>query len=201
MNRFPRVMGMRSGYDPADVDTLVGRIEATLGRGGRDLAPVTADDVRAATFRARRGGYNETAVDFALEAFVVALETRAPVPARASRATPRGETRGEPTGETPGETTGEPTGEMLRQEWFETQAARAERVAFRAGRMGAGYDEDAVDAFLDRVVATLRGTTALPVTAGEVRAAKFDTVVFRAGYLIADVDTFLAGIADILDHR
>ncbi|WP_433439020.1 DivIVA domain-containing protein [Nonomuraea sp. CA-141351] len=181
MNRFPRVMGMRSGYDPAEVDALIGRIESTLGRGPHAMAPVTADEVRRATFRAKRGGYHETAVDFALEAFVVALETQAKRPVRLAMA--------------------EPTGEMLREEWFETQAARVERVAFRPGRMGTGYNEDEIDAFLDRIVATLRGTTEFPVTAKDVRETKFSTVLFRSGYLISDVDSFLAGIADVLEQR
>ncbi|MFG1949164.1 DivIVA domain-containing protein [Nonomuraea sp. NPDC048826] len=181
LNRFPRVMGMRSGYDPAEVDALIERIEATLGRGTLDVEPVTADEVRAATFRSRRRGYQETAVDFALEAFVVALETMAKRPVRLALA--------------------EPTGELLREEWFESQAARVEKVAFRPGRMGTGYNEDEVDAFLDRIVATLRGTTSYPVTAKEVREVKFATVVFRPGYLIADVDAFLAGIADVLAQR
>ncbi|MET7332976.1 DivIVA domain-containing protein [Nonomuraea sp. NPDC005650] len=181
LNRFPRVMGMRSGYDPAEVDALIGRIESTLGRGMHTLEPVTADDVRRATFRAKRGGYVETAVDFALEAFVVALETQAKRPVRLAMA--------------------EPTGEMLREEWFETQATRVERVAFRPGRMGTGYNEDEIDAFLDRIVATLRGTTDFAVTAKEVREARFSTVLFRSGYLIADVDSFLAGIADVLEQR
>jgi DivIVA domain-containing protein len=181
LNRFPRVMGMRSGYDPVDVDALIERIESTLGRGSHALEPVTADEVRRATFRARRGGYQETAVDFALEAFVVALETQARRPVRLAMA--------------------EPTGDLLREEWFESQATRVERVAFRPGRMGTGYNEDEVDAFLDRIVATLRGTTAYPVTAQQVREAKFSTVLFRPGYLIADVDSFLAGIVDVLQQR
>ncbi|WP_219463379.1 DivIVA domain-containing protein [Nonomuraea rhizosphaerae] len=172
---------MRSGYDPVEVDALIGRIEATLGRGPRDLEPVTADDVRRATFRAKRGGYQETAVDFALEAFVVALETRTKSPVRLALH--------------------EPTGELLREEWFEQQAARVERVAFRAGRMGTGYNEDEIDAFLDRIVATLRGTTDNPVTAEDVREVRFSTVLLRPGYLIADVDSFLAGIADVLQQR
>lgn len=179
MNRFPRVMGMRSGYDPVEVDALITRIESTLGRGPHAVEPVTADEVRTATFRAKRGGYHETAVDFALEAFVVALETQAKRPVRLAMA--------------------EPTGELLREEWFETQAARVERVAFRPGRMGTGYNEDEVDAFLDRIVATLRGTTEFAVTAQEVREARFSTVLLRAGYLIADVDSFLEGVAEILE--
>ncbi|MDA0636264.1 DivIVA domain-containing protein [Nonomuraea sp. MCN248] len=172
---------MRSGYDPVQVDALIERIEATLGRGALDLEPVTADEVRSATFASRRRGYQETAVDFALEAFVVALETMAKRPVRLALA--------------------EPTGELLREEWFESQAGRVEKVVFRPGRLGTGYDEDEVDAFLDRIVATLRGTTGRPVTAEEVREVKFATVVFRPGYLITDVDAFLSGIADVLEQR
>jgi DivIVA domain-containing protein len=181
LNRFPRVMGMRSGYDPVEVDALIGRIESTLGRGSHAVEPVTADEIRTATFRPKRGGYHETAVDFALEAFVVALETQAKRPVRLAMA--------------------EPTGELVREEWFEAQAARVERVAFRPGRMGTGYNEDEVDAFLDRIVATLRGTTEYPLTAKEVREATFPTVLLRTGYLIADVDSFLSGVADVLEQR
>ncbi|MFI6319550.1 DivIVA domain-containing protein [Nonomuraea sp. NPDC050556] len=174
-------MGMRSGYDPVEVDELIARIEATLGRGPQDAQQVTADEVRRATFRPKRGGYNETAVDFALEAFVVALETRMKSTVRMAMV--------------------EPTDDLLREEWFEAQAARVERVAFRPGRMGSGYNEDAVDAFLDRIVATLRGTTQNPLTAQAVRDSAFPTVMFKPGYLIADVDAFLESIAEVLEQR
>nr|BFE87406.1 hypothetical protein GCM10020093_100070 [Planobispora longispora] len=70
------MLGLRSGYDPDQVDALVRRIEGTLGRGEPVDEPITADEIREARFRAKLGGYNETAVDFALEAFIVAIETR-----------------------------------------------------------------------------------------------------------------------------
>ncbi|HEY9522018.1 MAG TPA: DivIVA domain-containing protein, partial [Thermopolyspora sp.] len=76
MNRFPRVLVVRQGYDPEQVDALIRRIEGTLGRGALDGDPVTADEIRDARFRVKRGGYHEMAVDFALEAFIVAVETR-----------------------------------------------------------------------------------------------------------------------------
>lgn len=85
--------------------------------------------------------------------------------------------------------------------WLETQAARAERVVFRPGRLGMGYREEEVDAFLDRVVATLRGTAAEPLTAEQVRRATFATVVFRPGYAIREVDDFLAEMASVLERR
>ncbi|GAA5062942.1 DivIVA domain-containing protein [Thermocatellispora tengchongensis] len=218
MNRFPRVLGM--GYDQEQVDALVRRIEATLGRGTLEGPPVTADEIRAAKFRGRLGGYNETAVDYALDAFIVAIETRGrettpPAPSAVSTASPgvpgvRARRAVIAPIDVPAgrfdpavlEAGPEPDGgEPLAEAWFETQAARVERAAFRAGRLGMGYDEDEVDAFLDRIVATLRGTTEHPVTAEEVRTARFPTVLFRPGYLISEVDGFLADIAGVLEHR
>ncbi|MFC4057594.1 DivIVA domain-containing protein [Planomonospora corallina] len=75
MNRFPRVLGVRYGYDPDQVDALIRRIEGTLGRGEPVGEPITADEIRDARFRTKLGGYNETAVDYALDAFIVAVET------------------------------------------------------------------------------------------------------------------------------
>ncbi|GAA3833840.1 hypothetical protein GCM10022226_64020 [Sphaerisporangium flaviroseum] len=366
MNRFPRVLGVRTGYDPEQVDALIQRIEATLGRGLLEGPPVTADEIRMSRFNTKLGGYNEVAVDYALDAFVVAVETRgrparaipqagdelpdeqaqapwegahsitgatspevpaygAPVEGNGSRAKIRpfggpggspagsggGEAgsaaesshespeelmeedeaptlpelakpiggpgspvgvsgyttgeRGKPFGE-PGTAFGEPgypveglgkplrepgkpiggpgnevggrpgrpggerwesrsvTGEpakgtgglgrsdasvaadepavaeALTAAWMETQAVRVERVLFRPGRLGAGYNEDEVDVFLDRIVATLRGTTGHPLTAEQVRKATFSTVVFKSGYAVAQVDAFLAEIADVLDR-
>ncbi|HEY9524682.1 MAG TPA: DivIVA domain-containing protein, partial [Thermopolyspora sp.] len=80
----------------------------------------------------------------------------------------------------------------------EVQATRVERVAFRAGRLGMGYDEDEVDAFLDRIVATLRGTTGQPLTAREVREVTFSIVLFKPGYAVGEVDEFLAELADVI---
>ncbi|WP_281249818.1 DivIVA domain-containing protein [Streptosporangium canum] len=82
---------------------------------------------------------------------------------------------------------------------FEEHAAMVERAAFRAGRLGMGYNEDQVDAFLDRVVATLRGTTDQPVTPGDVRAARFATVILKPGYAVGEVDEFLTDLAGVLE--
>ncbi|WP_344919353.1 DivIVA domain-containing protein [Streptosporangium oxazolinicum] len=176
------------GYDTDQVDRLIRRIEGTLGRGTPEGEPVTADEIRGARFRTRLGGYHEIAVDFALEAFIVAIETRPTgtdgrpaVPAR--RAAPGEPERGEP---------GEGEGR-------EDHAARVERVAFRPGRLGMGYDEDEVDVFLDRIVATLRGTTDAPLTPGDVREARFTTVMLRPGYAIGEVDEFLDEMAGVLE--
>ncbi|MET8332522.1 DivIVA domain-containing protein [Streptosporangium canum] len=312
MNRFPRVLGVRAGYDPDQVDALVRRIEGTLGRGSLEGEPITADEIRDARFRTKLGGYNEMAVDFALEAFIVAVETRPaeshrqvpprPRPRREQPPAPAGESAGSaephapaeedvragephvPAGESgwadephasaggdvrageprvsggesgwsaephvpaggsgwgdePHISAGEsgwadephasaggspsvadtwPTGEGARagdlppaaeeyEEYaaseetlavFEEHAARVERAAFRAGRLGMGYNEDQVDAFLDRVVATLRGTTDQPVTPGDVRTARFATVILKPGYAVSEVDEFLTDLAGVLE--
>ncbi|MDP9860952.1 MULTISPECIES: DivIVA domain-containing protein [Streptosporangium] len=272
MNRFPRVLGVRAGYDPDQVDALIRRIEGTLGRGSLDGEPITADEIRDARFRTKLGGYNEMAVDFALEAFIVAVETRAagnggPVPVRprpAPQPPPSSAAEdpwpgsalsadvpasagaspvsggpasagaapvagGPPTAGAPSPADASPPagdsgpagsgpaagdawagdlpaeGEEVSAEWPgrlptpEEQAAWIERAAFRAGRLGMGYNEDQVDAFLDRVVATLRGTTDQPVTPGDVRAARFATVMLRPGYAVGEVDEFLTGVADVLE--
>ncbi|GAA4563756.1 DivIVA domain-containing protein [Planotetraspora kaengkrachanensis] len=278
MNRFPRVIGVRLGYDPEQVDELISRIERTLGRGRLDGPPVTADEIRGAKFGVKLGGYNETAVDFALDAFIVAVEARTtavadqlpgetPDPdsvlraaeeqgehARPDEAREHGEIgdaqveesegpKGEQTGEARFKESGQARveleesggaraevdksgstqaagstdaqaeygkqGEAGRRssvdaapgDVWEGEAARVEQKAFRPGRLGLGYREQDVDALLDRVVATLRGTTDQPVTAEQIRAATFTTVVFRSGYAIGEVDRFLADMADVLERR
>ncbi|MEO3814178.1 DivIVA domain-containing protein [Sphaerisporangium sp. B11E5] len=198
MNRFPRVHGLRNGYDPEQVDVLIRRIEATLGRGTLEGPPVTADEIRMSRFEIRLGGYHELAVDFALEAFVIAIETRAveqAVPVTAVS----GEDDDAPTLPGLGET--ENVADAMTAAWLESQAVRVERVSFRPGRLGSGYNEDEVDGFLDRVVATLRGTTDRPLTADEIREATFSTVMFKPGYAVAQVDAFLTEIAGVVDRR
>ncbi|MFS1304658.1 DivIVA domain-containing protein [Streptosporangium longisporum] len=310
------------------MDLLIRRIEGTLGRGSLEGEPIIADEIRDARFRTKLGGYHEIAVDFALEAFIVAIETRQTAqaglnaragqgarmaqvaqPARTGQVTgdegvthtaqpaqtaqavqaaraaqaaqaetvqiawdgrpPGGQepsvpwqaapgvtewpdpgtsgTDAEPTlrdpvygergpayddrdrgaGE-PGPRSGEAGGRgpaagardpryddpdpepgasprdagspgLFGPGDAEEHAARIERVAFRPGRLGMGYREEEVDAFLDRVVATLRGTTERPLSADDVREARFATVMLRPGYAVAEVDEFLADLAGVME--
>jgi len=62
---------------------------------------------------------------------------------------------------------------------------------FRATKFREGYDQDAVDDFLDRVVATLRGDAAVPLTAADIDAHRFPSTKFREGYDVNDVDDLL----------
>ncbi|GGK75666.1 hypothetical protein Ppa06_32560 [Planomonospora parontospora subsp. parontospora] len=290
MNRFPRVLGVRYGYDPDQVDALIHRIESTLGRGAPTDAPITADEIREARFRVKLGGYNETAVDYALDAFIVAVETLAAGERAVEKRAVEARTAGHHPAEVPaGAGNGPRDGTPDEQEAAvtppvsaavppappappaveeaataapavqdperartqdperdqvqgpeqdraqdperartqaperrpgagedggpggpgggepvlsgEEEAARIERVAFRAGRLGMGYDEGEVDVFLDRVAATLRGTTDQPVTPDDVREARFSTVVFRPGYAVSQVDDFLHELVGVVERH
>ncbi|WP_296665045.1 DivIVA domain-containing protein [Demequina sp.] len=60
-DRFAHPSGVGRGYRAADVDELLTRVTAFFDRG----APLTADEIRGATFRAARGSraYEEGTVD------------------------------------------------------------------------------------------------------------------------------------------
>lgn len=192
------------------VDRLVRRIEGTLGRGTPEGEPITADEIRRARLRTRRGGYHELAVDFALQAFIVAIEALPagagghpafPAP-RTARTEPDPEVRRRGAHRPLRAARTEPErGDREDQGERADYAAQVERVAFRSGRLGMGYDEDEVDAFLDRAVATLRGTADTTLTSDGVREARFTTVMLRPGYAIGEVDEFLADLAEVLESR
>jgi DivIVA domain-containing protein len=66
-------------------------------------------------------------------------------------------------------------------------------VLFKTVRLSDGYDEDEVDAFLDKVIAAMREPMALDrrMLPDEVRRSEFTTTRLREGYDIDEVDTFL----------
>ncbi|MEU8224979.1 DivIVA domain-containing protein [Kribbella sp. NPDC048915] len=69
-----------------------------------------------------------------------------------------------------------------------------ERVAprFTPVRWREGYDVTEVDAFVDRVMATVNGRPVeRPVTAGEIRTIQFSPVRMSEGYDVEEVDAFL----------
>ncbi|PRY18583.1 DivIVA domain-containing protein [Kineococcus rhizosphaerae] len=71
--RFPRARGLRRGYSPRDVDALCALLADHFG--GR--VALSADDVRGALFRPRRGarGYREAPVDAFLDRVVELMVT------------------------------------------------------------------------------------------------------------------------------
>jgi DivIVA domain-containing protein len=66
------------GYDRRQVDELLARVEATIGRGPAVAVPVTAADVRAARFTKKMRGYAPAEVDKALEDALAELDRQAP---------------------------------------------------------------------------------------------------------------------------
>ena len=75
MYEFHMVM---RGYDRRQVDELLARIEATIGRAPAVAVPVTAADVRAARFTTTMRGYAPAEVDEALRDALAELERQAP---------------------------------------------------------------------------------------------------------------------------
>jgi DivIVA domain-containing protein len=78
---------------------------------------------------------------------------------------------------------------------------------FKPTRFSAGYDQDEVDNFLDRVVATLRHAESgqqagSPLRPNEITSARFATTKWREGYDQAQVDALLEEVvATIAHHR
>ena len=73
---------------------------------------------------------------------------------------------------------------------------RIRDAKFRTTRLSPGYDDQEVDNFLDRLVATLRGS-GLP-DYSEVRNIAFARTRLRPGYAMKDVDRFLSEIAEAI---
>lgn len=79
-SRFHRVR-WRPGYQTAEVDEFIARIEATLAGDARPGRAVSAADVEAVKFgTTRRGGYDEMVVDEALDCYADGLARLAPSP-------------------------------------------------------------------------------------------------------------------------
>ncbi|MBA9007092.1 DivIVA domain-containing protein [Thermomonospora cellulosilytica] len=166
--RFPVVL---RGYDCAQVDALTERIERALRTGSWEITP---EDVMRSRFAVVLRGYDQRAVDEFLYESIAELRARmAPPPPRRPPERPRVE---------PARVIG----------WIE-----GTRFSSRSGEH-AGYDARDVDAFLDRVIAGLRGQGPR-VDAAEVRAASFRTVRLGLGYDRREVDHFLSRLADALE--
>lgn len=171
MARFPVVL---RGYERAQVDALIARIEGTLGRarggdGGGHAVPISADEVRKTRFHIVLRGYDQRAVDEDLQERIRQLA------AADRRSRPR-----RPV-----------VGTRWLIDWIHN-------IQFGSSGMRAGYDVRDVDAFLERVIAGLRGSAA-PVAAEDIRDSRFRTVRFGPGYDMDEVDRFLDQLAAALD--
>ncbi|WP_131737998.1 DivIVA domain-containing protein [Actinomadura roseirufa] len=152
-----------------------GQVDVLLERISRALTggpPLSADEVRATRFDIVLRGYEQRAVDELVRECIRELQTVAP----------NGERSGRP---------------RVHPGWLVNWIQNAR---FSSARLRSGYDVRDVDAFLDRIVAGLRGA-APPVTARDVRESAFRVVRLGPGYDEQEVDRFLVQLAGALERR
>ncbi|RKS75002.1 DivIVA domain-containing protein [Actinomadura pelletieri DSM 43383] len=134
--------------------------------------PMSADEVRKTRFDIVLRGYEPLTVDRLVRECIMELEAKAPLADRLGRP------RAHPA-------------------WLVNWIQNAR---FSGAGLRPGYDVRDVDAFLDRVIAGLRGA-APPVTARDVRDSVFRVVRLAPGYDEQEVDRFLLQLAGALERR
>jgi DivIVA domain-containing protein len=175
---FKRATGAHKGYDPREVDDFFARAQAVYE--GRSDERLTPEDVRTAAFGRVRGGYDEAAVDGALDrldaaftrkeraAFIQQWGQQAWLDQIVERAT------------TLYDRLGRPAGEKFRP----------------AGRGEPAYDRRQVDRLCQRLSDYFNTGKAL--TSTEVRHAVFTPLRGKKGYAMASVDAFLDRALEVL---
>ncbi|MFC9977209.1 DivIVA domain-containing protein [Spirillospora sp. NPDC127200] len=151
------------------------QVDTLLARIGAALeggAELPVEEVRRTRFDVVLRGYEQRAVDELLSERIRQLQAAGPIRERAGR--PR-----------------------VHPGWLITWIQNAR---FTGSRLRSGYDVRDVDAFLDRVVAGLRGA-APPVPARDVRECAFRNVRLGPGYDEQEVDRFLEQLAGALERR
>ncbi|TYK48308.1 DivIVA domain-containing protein [Actinomadura decatromicini] len=134
--------------------------------------PMDADEIRVTRFDVVLRGYEPRAVDELVRECIRELEARGPIADRPARP------RANPS-------------------WLINWIQNAR---FSGAGMRSGYDVRDVDAFLDRVIAGLRGA-APPVSARDIRESTFRVVRLGPGYDEQEVDRFLVQLASALEGR
>ncbi len=186
----------REGYEKSSVDAYLEEIVATLRAWETEEDGAAPDyvlhsgDVTGAAFptipAAHDEGYEEERVDDLLDDVV---STLVHYEARAAAAA-----GGSGTGADAG------AGAAL-------TADEAARRTFRVVKLRGGYDRQAVDAFMTRIVATLRAHEAGTwrrggpdglLTSADVLNIKFQATAFRSGYEQDEIDEFLDDVAQAL---
>ena len=187
----------REGYEKSSVDAYLEEIVATLRAWETEEDGTAPDyvlhsgDVTGAAFPTTPAthdeGYEETRVDEFLDDVVSTLvhyEARAAAVAGGPGAGGAGAGAGE--------------------------AMTADEIArrtFRVVKLRGGYDRQAVDAFMTRIVATLRAHEAGTwrrggpdglLTSADVLNIKFQATAFRSGYEQDEIDEFLDDVAQAL---
>lgn len=175
---FRTVTGMRTGYDPVEVDEFFTHARSVYENG--PSGALSGQDVRTVAFDVVRRGYATGAVDAALDRLEAAFVARG----RADFIAAHG-----------------------RQAWLDSLAEQArtlygrltrpdgERFAPPHGRHQ-GYHPEDVDALCQRLVAYF--DSGAPLTAADVRAATFRRKTGHTAYAEAPVDAFLERAVEVL---
>ena len=175
---FRTVSGLRSGYDPDEVDEFFEHARLVYEQGLPGT--VAGKDVRNVAFEMVRRGYVTSAVDAALDRLESAFVARA----RADYVAQHGQ-----------QAWMAQLGEQARTLYGRLGRPDGDRFAPPVGR-DQGYEPADVDALCHRLVAYFdKGT---PLTSGEVRSATFRSRKGRNAYGEPAVDAFLARAVEVL---
>ncbi|WP_285751657.1 DivIVA domain-containing protein [Lentzea sp. NBRC 105346] len=192
--RFHKPRPGTTGYHEGQIDAFLDRIEATL-RGQDNLS---AQEVQTAEFgpaAAGTYGYDEEDVDTFLDLVVVMLETMPPPRPPRQQPVPPPRPASAPGASAPVAKPVAPPAPVVKPVTPPMVTAQDVRdIGFhRPPRGRRGYQESQVDAFLDRIEATLLGKDNL--TAKDIRDARFSRPLLgRRGYDEAEVDAFLSRV-------
>ncbi|RKT88517.1 DivIVA domain-containing protein [Saccharopolyspora antimicrobica] len=192
---FARAWRRERGYDESEVDAFLNRVVATLS--GKRL--LTARDVLTVEFSPRKRGaraYKKTQVDAFLDQIALTLMKRE---VRASRTAGAQERRAEPEPRIVRRV--EKSAEPVQAKPVEPESVDlVPRGGFdQAGPQQPALDKAEVDAFVDRVAATLRGADTL--TAQDLLTARFNPPKpGHPGYQEASVVAFLVMASTSIKH-
>lgn len=175
---FRTVSGLRSGYDPDEVDEFFEHARLVYEQGLPGT--VAGKDVRNVAFEMVRRGYVTSAVDAALDRLEAAFVARE----RADYVAEHGQ-----------QAWMDRLGELARTLYGRLQRPDGDRFAPPEGRK-VGYEAADVDALCHRLVAYFdRGQ---PLTAAEVRSVTFRRRKGRDAYGQDAVDAFVGRAVEVL---
>ncbi|MDR3202981.1 MAG: DivIVA domain-containing protein [Bifidobacteriaceae bacterium] len=175
---FRRATGLKHGYDVTEVNEFFARAQVIYeGKSDERLTPA---EVRGVSFTQVRHGYDEAAVDGALDRLDAAFTRKE----RASFITDHGQ-----------------------QAWLDKVVERATTLYDRLGRPAGekfapaehgkpAYDRSQVDGLCQRLSDYFN--TGRPLTSTEVRHAVFGPTRGKRGYAMSPVDAFLDRAVEVL---
>jgi DivIVA domain-containing protein len=175
---FRTVSGLRTGYDPDEVDDFFAHARSVYEQG--PTGSVAGRDIRSAAFDMVRGGYVTAAVDAALDRLEAAFVARQ----RADFVQEQGQ-----------QAWMAHLGEQARTLYGRLGRPDGDRFAPPPGRQQ-GYEPADVDELCHRLVAYF--DKGAPLTANEVRTATFRRRKGRNSYAEGPVDAFLARAVEVL---